>query len=1250
MSTIRRVIVEKKDGFNVEAEQVLKDLIHTLGIAGLKTLRIFNIYDVEGLSEEELEKGKQLVFSEPPADDCYDEALPLYEGETAFGFMYLPGQYDQRADSAAQCLEIITSHRVEALRCCRVWAMGGEITEEDLAKIKNFAINPVDSTEVSLNKPSSIREDAPVPAAVAEIENFFTMDDAALRSLYESLSLAMSEEDFFFTRDYFLKENRMPTMTEIKVLDTYWSDHCRHTTFMTIIDHVSFAPGFFTEPVKKAWKDYLWARTEVYPDPDMGKKPPCLMDIATIAMKEMRKNGDLGDLDESEEINACTIKIKVDHDGAAEDWLFLFKNETHNHPTEIEPFGGAATCLGGAIRDPLSGRAYVYQAMRVTGAADPRVPVEKTLSGKLPQRKICKEAARGYSSYGNQIGLSTGKVAEIYDDAFVAKRLEVGAVVGAAPQENVRREAPQKGDIVLLLGGRTGRDGIGGATGSSKEHTEESIEMSGAEVQKGNPPTERKLQRLFRDGEVTKMIKRCNDFGAGGVSVAVGELTDSLFIDLDRVPLKYNGLDGTEVAVSESQERMAVVIAAVDEERFMEKARCENLECTKIAEVTDSERLEMVFKGQKVVDLTRDFLNSGGVRQHIDIEVLPPEPQNPLSALGKLRDRGSLTESIIAMAMDTNIASQKGLGEMFDGTIGAASVLMPFGGKNQLTPSEGMAAHLPVAEGKTTTTSLMTYGFNPKIAHWSPFHGGLYAVLESVTRLVAMGGDYKSARLTLQEYFEKLKKNPHRWGKPLSALLGALTAERALHIPAIGGKDSMSGSFKDIHVPPCLLSFAVDITADQKVLSPEFKGAGHHLVMLLGKHDENLVPDFEREKEIYEKVMAMNEKGQILSAVSLKEGGIAEALIHCTLGNAVGVQLNPMDRIDLLSPRYGSILLEVGDDVDLGEYLLIPVGKTIEERVIRYKEEEIPLMDLVETFLTTMNDIYPPFLPSEGDGAICPTWDKQINVHSEKKIMPQAVIPVFPGTNCEYDSADAFSLAGAKPKVLVVRNQTPAELAASIKELTAVLNESQILMLPGGFSAGDEPEGSAKFITAVFRDPYLKEAVAAHLAKKNLILGICNGFQALVKLGLLPHGEIRELTEEDATLTFNHIGRHVSTMVRTKLISKLSPWFSEAELNKVYTVPVSHGEGRFVAPMGIIGSMISHGQIATQYVNGNGKATMIAPDNPNGSLMAIEGITDESGLILGKMGHSERYREGLYKNIPGEFDQKIFVSGVKYFD
>ena len=1248
MADIRRIIVEKKEGFNVEAEQTRRDLVHTLGITGLKTLRIFNIYDVEGLSGEELERGKTLVFSEPPADECYEEELPLYEGERAFGFMYLPGQYDQRADSAAQCLEIITGRKAAALRCCRVWAMGGEdLTDAEIEKIKNYAINPVDSTEIPLEKPASIRMDAPPPRPVAELTGFTSMSEEELKELYRSLSLAMSEEDFLFIRDYFQKEGRVPTMTEIKVLDTYWSDHCRHTTFMTVIDDVRFRPGFFVDPIKKAWSDYIDVRGEVYGE---REKPACLMDMATIAMKEMRKNGSLNDLDESDEINACTIRIKVDHDGEDEDWLFLFKNETHNHPTEIEPFGGAATCLGGAIRDPLSGRAYVYQAMRVTGAADPRTPVEQTIPGKLPQRKICREAAHGYSSYGNQIGLATGQVAEIYDPAFVAKRLEVGAVVGAAPEENVVRLEPEKGDIVLLLGGRTGRDGIGGATGSSKEHTEASINESGAEVQKGNPPTERKLQRLFRDGEVTRMIKRCNDFGAGGVSVAVGELTDSLDIDLDRVPLKYSGLDGTEVAVSESQERMAVVIAAADLDRFMAAAARENLECTKIADVTDSGRLVMTFKGQKVVDLSRAFLNSGGVRQHIEIEVLPPEPENPITVLGELRNRGTLAESLIAMALDPNIGSQKGLGEMFDGTIGAASVLMPFGGKNQLTPAEGMAAHLPVKEGKTTTTSLMTYGFDPIIAHWSPFHGGLYAVLDSVTRLTAMGGDYRRARLTLQEYFEKLKKDPHRWGKPLSALLGALTAERALNIPAIGGKDSMSGSFNDLHVPPCLLSFAVGITDDGKVLSPEFKGAGNRLVLLQSEYDENLLPDFSRQKKIYEKVMELNEKGAVLSAVSLRSGGLGEALIHCTLGNAVGVSLKEADLSELLAPKYGSVLLEVSADAAIDDPLLTPVGETIEERVIRYKEEEIPLVDLVESFLISLNDIYPPFLPCDGDSTLCPTWDKQIHVHSDQKVKPKVLIPVFPGTNCEYDSADAFTLAGAEAEIRVVRNQTPEDLKESVAGLTKALSESQILMLPGGFSAGDEPEGAAKFITAVFRDPALKEAVAAHLEKKNLILGICNGFQALVKLGLLPYGEIRALGEDDATLTFNQIGRHISTIARTKLISKLSPWYAEAELNKVYTVPISHGEGRFVAPMGIIGDMIQKGQIATQYVTAAGKPTMIAPDNPNGSVMAIEGVTDETGLILGKMGHSERYRKGLYKNIPGDFDQKIFASGVKYFD
>lgn len=1243
---IKRIIVEKKKGFDVQANHTLRDIKFILGCRGVETLRILNVYDVQGLSPEELEQGKKTVFSEPPMDKCYEDELPLKEGERAFAFMYLPGQYDQRADSAAQCLEIITGHKIEALRCCRVWVLSGEISDQEWQRIKDYAINPVDSTEISLEKPQSIQDELPQPQSVATVDNFITMNDAELTELYKSLSLAMSLEDFFFTRDHFVKEQRNPTITEIKVLDTYWSDHCRHTTFMTVIDDAQFRPGFFMSPIAEAWEEYNQVREQVYGD---EPKPPCLMDLATIAMKEMRKNGALEDLDESDEINACTIKIKVDVDGEEQDWLLLFKNETHNHPTEIEPFGGAATCLGGAIRDPLSGRAYVYQAMRVTGAGDPRCSVEMTLPGKLPQRKICKEAAEGYSSYGNQIGLATGKVVEIYDDAFIAKRMEIGAVIGAAPQEGVRREEPQEGDVVLLLGGRTGRDGLGGATGSSKEHTEESIEQCGAEVQKGNPPTERKIQRLFRDNEVTAMIKRCNDFGAGGVSVAVGELTDSLYIDLDKVPLKYQGLDGTEVAISESQERMAVVVAAADMEKFIEKSQRENLECVKIAQVTHSNRLEMVFKGQKVVDLDRSFLNSGGVRQHIDIDVLPPEPENPITALGKLRVRDTLEESMVFLAVDNNIASQKGLGEMFDSTIGAGSVLMPFGGKNQMTPSEGMAARIPVLEGRTSTTSLMTHGYNPKFAHWSPFHGGMYAVLESITRLVAMGGDYKTARLTLQEYFEKLKKDPIRWGKPLAALLGAFKVQRSLGIPAIGGKDSMSGSFKEINVPPTLVSFAVGVTQDTKVLSPEFKGEGHKLVLLKAKKDANLVPDFKHQKKIYDTVLGWNDQGKVLSAISLREGGIAEALLHATLGNAIGVDLADIPMEELLRPSYGSILLEMSDTEDLGDFPYEIIGETIAARTINYKEEKIPLMSLVEAYLSAMADIYPPFLPEYEDDVLCPLHRETLHVANPIQAKPKVLIPVFPGTNCEYDTAAAFEEAGAEANILVVRNQTPAELKESIQELSGALRQSQILMIPGGFSAGDEPEGAGKFITAVFKNPLLSEAVTEHLQKKNLILGICNGFQALVKLGLLPYGEIRELNEDDPTLTFNNIGRHVSSIVRTKIVSQLSPWLSEAEIGAVYNVAVSHGEGRFVASPKIFGEMIINGQIATQYVNPQGKPTVVAPDNPNGSVMAIEGITSKDGLVFGKMGHSERYREGLFKNVPGNYDQKIFTSGVKYF-
>ncbi len=1247
IGNIRRVIVAKKKGFDVAANHTLKDIKYILGCANVKTLRIFNVYDVEGLSDSELEQGKKAVFSEPPVDICYDEELPLSEEEQAFAFMYLPGQYDQRADSAAQCLEIITGHKITALRCCRVWALSGDITPEEWRKIKDYAINPVDSTEIPLKKPDSIQDKLPQPQPVAVVQGFITMSDAALTELYESLSLAMSLEDFFFTRDYFVEEKRDPTLTEIKVLDTYWSDHCRHTTFMTIIDQVEIRPGFFMSPINEAWQDYQAARQSVYGDG--ASKPPCLMDLATIAMKSMRKEGLLDDLDESEEINACTIKIKVMVDGEEQDWLLLFKNETHNHPTEIEPFGGAATCLGGAIRDPLSGRAYVYQAMRVTGAGDPRCSVDLTLPGKLPQRKICREAAAGYSSYGNQIGLATGKVVEIYDDAFLAKRMEIGAVIGAVPQKAVRREEPEEGDVVLLLGGRTGRDGLGGATGSSKEHTEESIAECGAEVQKGNPPTERKLQRLFRDAEVTAMIKRCNDFGAGGVSVAVGELTDSLAIDLDKVPLKYQGLDGTEVAISESQERMAVVVAAADMAAFIAKAQRENLECTKIAEVTDSGRLEMSFKGQKVVDLDRGFLNSGGVRQHIAIDILPPEPENPITALGQLRVKDTLEEALVFLAVDNNIASQKGLGEMFDSTIGAGSVLMPFGGKNQMTPSEGMAAHIPVLAGKTTTTSLMTHGYNPKLAHWSPFHGGMYAVLESVTRLVAMGGDYKTARLTLQEYFEKVKKDPIRWGKPLAALLGAFKAQRELSIPAIGGKDSMSGSFKEINVPPTLVSFAVGVIDDSLVLSPEFKGEGHKLVLLKSQCDANLAPDFAYQKQLYDTVARWNAQGKVLAAISLKEGGIGEALLHATLGNAIGVALEDLPMAELLRPAYGSILLEMSDTDDLGDFPYEIIGETIGPRQIKYKAESIPLMSLVEAYLSSMADIYPPFLPEVEDDVLCPLYRDTIHVSNSCQAKPKVLIPVFPGTNCEYDTAAAFEEAGATSRILVVRNQTPEQLKESISELAAALGESQILMLPGGFSAGDEPEGAGKFITAVFRNPLLADAVSRHLEQKNLILGVCNGFQALVKLGLLPYGEIRELKDDDPTLTFNNIGRHVSTIVRTKIVSKLSPWLAQAELGAVYNVAVSHGEGRFVATPGQFGTMIKNGQIASQYVNPLGKPTMVAPDNPNGSLMAVEGITSADGLVFGKMGHSERFREGLYKNVPGNYDQKIFASGVKYF-
>ncbi len=1033
-------------------------------------------------------------------------------------------------------------------------------------------------------------------------------------------------------------------------MDTYWSDHCRHTTFMTVFSEVEFADGPYMAPLREDWRRYQQDRDFVHDDP--AAKPACLMDLATIAMKAMRKRGQLEDLDESDEINACTVKIRVETERGGEDWLLLFKNETHNHPTEIEPFGGAATCLGGAIRDPLSGRAYVYQAMRVTGAGDPRRALADTLPGKLSQRKICKEAAHGYSSYGNQIGLATGKVTEIYDEAYIAKRLEIGAVIGAVPRRAVRRETPQAGDKVLLLGGRTGRDGLGGATGSSKEHTEESIHTSGAEVQKGNPPTERKIQRLFRDPEVTAMIKRCNDFGAGGVAVAVGELTGSLAIDLDKVPLKYRGLDGTEVAISESQERMAIVVAAEDVAAFQAKAKGENIECTVIATVRDDGRLTMAFKGQTVVDLARRFLDTGGVRQRCSIRVLPPEECAPFAFLGALRNKGSLEQSLLALAFDPAFASQKGLGEMFDSTVGAGSVLLPFGGVHQLTPAEGMAARLPVREGTTKTVSLMAHGFNPKIAHWSPYHGGLYAVVEALSRYAALGGDVSKARLTLQEYFEKLRNDPHRWGKPLAALLGAYRAQRELGVPAIGGKDSMSGSFHDLDVPPTLVAFAVGVGEDETVLSPEWKGPGHRLVLLAPPYDENRLPDFSALQKIYGAVAELAAAGRIASAISLKEGGLAEALLVSALGNAVGARIADIPLEEMLHPLYGGLLLELydgGGEEILNSVDAITVGETVADRRIFYGAEEISLAPLVQAYLTTMAGVYPPFLSEDEADVFLPYHRRRGGGAPLLRRKPKALIPVFPGTNCEYDTAEACRLAGAEPEIAVLRNQTPEELKESIASLAAKIAACQILALPGGFSAGDEPEGSGKFITAVFRSDAIREAVESHLEKKHLILGICNGFQALVKLGLLPFGAIRDLEEGDPTLTFNRIGRHIATIAQTKVISTLSPWFGQVEAGDIHNVAMSHGEGRFFASETLLRQLADRGQIATQYVDPNGKATMTAPYNPNGSIWAIEGITSADGLILGKMGHSERYREGLFKNVPGLYDQKIFASGVAYF-
>ncbi len=1244
---IVRLYAEKKEGFNTEAVRLLADISESLNITGIENLRILHRYDVEGLSDEEIDEAKKIIFSEPNTDNMYEEDFPKTEDEKVFGVEYLPGQYDQRADSAVQCASLITMGKNCYVSYAKIYVLKGNISGADLEKIQKYLINPVDSRLAELDKPESIIQEFDPPEDVKLISDFTIMTDSELEKFLQDMGFAMSLEDLKFCQAYFRDtEKRSPSETELKVIDTYWSDHCRHTTFLTKINDIEIEDGPYKAPIEDAYNMYLDCKKEVYGE---NMRATTLMDMAVMGMKALKKRGILDNLDESEEINACSVNIKVDVDGKDEDWLLMFKNETHNHPTEIEPFGGAATCLGGAIRDPLSGRSYVYQAMRVTGAADPRKPLDETLEGKLPQRKITREAAKGYSSYGNQIGLATGQVTEIYHEGFVAKRMEVGAVLGAAKKELVIRDVPQDGDVVILVGGKTGRDGCGGATGSSKEHTLESVEKCGAEVQKGNAPVERKLQRLFRNPEVSKMIKRCNDFGAGGVSVAIGELAAGLTIDLDSVPKKYEGLDGTELAISESQERMAVVVNAEDAEDFMDYAAAENLESTVVAVVTENRRLRMNWQGKYIVDISRDFLDTNGVQQETDVKVKSPEK---LDIFESHKVEGSVKDKWIETVSGLNCASQKGLSEMFDSTIGANTILMPFGGKYQLTPVEAMAAKIPVLNGETTTASLMSFGYNPQISELSPFHGAAYAVVESLSKIVAAGGDYKKARLSFQEYFEKLGKNKESWGKPFAALLGGFKAQMEMGTAAIGGKDSMSGTFMDMNVPPTLISFAVDHTKMENIISPEFKEAGNKIVFVECKRDKCNLVDFEYLKKVYDLVHTMILNGSCISASTVKSGGICEAVSKMALGNKIGADLWENDKIDYFEPMYGSFVLELkGKVLDFMGLDAVILGETIIEEEIRVRGEKISLDELENAWMGTLEHIFPTKTKEEDIKIDIPYYHLKDRIFAKPiGAKPKVIIPVFPGTNCEYETARQFEKAGANVETFVMRNLTAFDLNYSIKTLAEKINQSQIIMIPGGFSAGDEPEGSGKFIAAVFRNPYIKEATMNLLKDRDgLMLGICNGFQALIKLGLVPYGEIRQLDETSPTLTYNTIGRHVSLMVDTKIISDKSPWLWGTKPGEIYTIPVSHGEGRFVADAEMLNTLKENGQIAACYVDKNGDPTMDVKYNPNGSYMSIEAITSPDGRILGKMGHSERFSKGTYKNIEGNVDQKIFESGVNYF-
>ena len=1239
-----RVYVEKKPGFDVEAQQLCAELRTILGVDALTGVCVVNRYDVEGIGEELFAQAVPTVFSEPQVDDvAYD--MPDFGDSAVFATEFLPGQFDQRADSASECIQLISQGERPTVRSAKVYALEGTLSAEDVAAIRKYVINPVEAREAGLETKDTLKAQVPTPGKVEIIDGFTDMDAEAGRAFIAERGLAMDLADLKFCQRYFTQEGRQPTITEIKVIDTYWSDHCRHTTFGTQLDEIAIDDA----TVKAAFERYLQMRHELGRD----DKPVCLMDMGTIGAKWLKKNGILKNLDESEEINACTVKVKVDVNGEDQDWLFLFKNETHNHPTEIEPFGGAATCIGGCIRDPLSGRSYVYQAMRVTGAADPTVPVSQTLEGKLPQRKLVTTAAAGYSSYGNQIGLATGQVDEIYHPGYVAKRMEVGAVVAATPADHVRRETPAPGDRIILLGGRTGRDGIGGATGSSKAHNVESLELDGAEVQKGNAPVERKLQRLFRRGDACRLIKRCNDFGAGGVSVAVGELADGLFVDLNAVPKKYEGLDGTELAISESQERMAVDVAAEDVDEFLGYAREENLEAVVIAEVTEDPRMVMTWNGDRIVDLSREFLSSNGAAKH---QVAHVEAQG---AYETPWSEGTLAERMTAMVTDINVASNKGLSERFDSTIGAGTVLMPFGGRRQLTPNLAMVAKLPVF-GETTTASAMAWGFNPYIMSANQFTGAYLSVVESLAKLVASGFEHEKAYLSFQEYFEKLRDEPTRWGKPLAAVLGALMAQVDLGAGAIGGKDSMSGSFEDLDVPPTLISFAVAVGDMRRTTSPEFKGAGHRIVRIAPRYlADGLTPDKDALLEAFSVVEALTEFHDALAVSTPGYGATAESLFKMTLGNRIGVTLDESIAVDdLFAPAYGSFIVELADDAKLPAVSnLIEVGQigvTTDEYAFAATGETLDLDAVQEAWESGIESVFPYRSHGEEKHAAVET----VSFDAAKKTVytgagvarPRVIIPVFPGNNCEYDSAAAFERAGADVTTLIVNNLTPAAVAESTQALADEIRKSQIVMIPGGFSGGDEPDGSAKFITAFFRSPAVTDAVRDLLNNRDgLMLGICNGFQALIKLGLVPYGDIVPMTAACPTLTFNTIGRHQSRLVRTRVASNLSPWLSRTTVGDVHTVAISHGEGRFVASDDVLAQLKANGQIATQYVDEAGVPGMDLDVNPNGSLLAIEGITSPDGRVFGKMGHSERSGNGLYVNVPGDKFQPLFEAGVEYF-